>query len=185
VETLVRCIHLKDGYTGDHCRRVSELALMLAEALLPQDPIFCSLVYIAGTLHDIGKIGIPDHILTKPGRLTAEEMEVVKEHPAAGEELLRDAFVGVPEVLQAVRSHHERWDGGGYPDGLKGEEIPLSARIMAVCDAYDAMTSSRPYRPALSPARALETLAQGAGVQWAPAVVAVFLTIGPAPLRLF
>jgi HD-GYP domain-containing protein (c-di-GMP phosphodiesterase class II) len=127
----------------------------------------------AAALHDIGKIAVPDAILSKPGPLTEEEWEFVRRHPVVGERILRAAPALTP-VGPIVRSTHEHFDGGGYPDGLAGEAIPLASRIVAVCDAFDAMTSPRPYRSAMSAEGALEELRRGAGTQFDPMVAAAF-----------
>jgi HD-GYP domain-containing protein (c-di-GMP phosphodiesterase class II) len=122
----------------------------------------------------VGKIGVPDRILRKPGRLTDEEFEAMRQHPMMGA-IIVGAVPGFEETLDAVRHHHERWDGGGYPFGLRGEETPLSARLMAVADAYSAMTMDRPYRKGMEEAKALTILRDGAGTQWDPVCVAAFL----------
>ncbi len=128
----------------------------------------------AGEFHDIGKINIPEEIINKPDRLTDIEFEIMKQHPVIGEALLRP-IKSMAHVLPTVRHHHERWDGGGYPDGIKEREIPLSARIVTVTDSFDAMTSDRPYRKAFSPAVAVEELIKNAGSQFAPDIVASFV----------
>ncbi len=126
-------------------------------------------------LHDIGKIGVPDAILHKRGKLTPKEFEIIKQHPAFGERICRPLRFG-PEVGPIVRSHHERWDGSGYPDGLASEGIPLGGRIVAIADALDAMTTDRPYHQALPIATAIDELLQGAGTQWDPRLVESFAT---------
>jgi HD-GYP domain-containing protein (c-di-GMP phosphodiesterase class II) len=131
---------------------------------------------VAGALHDLGKLAVPQEILDKPGPLTAEEWEVIRRHPAAGEEIVR----GIPAIAHMaplLRSMHEHWDGGGYPDGLRGEQIPLAARIVMACDAYEAITSDRPYDPSRPPEVAAEELREGAGSQFDPRVVAAFLQV--------
>ncbi|MBC7337963.1 MAG: HD-GYP domain-containing protein, partial [Clostridia bacterium] len=127
-------------------------------------------------LHDIGKIGVPGRILDKPGRLTDEEYEIVKRHPVLGEELLKEVPF-LREISLLVRWHHERWDGRGYPDGLKGYEIPLESRIMAIADAFDAMTSDRPYRRALSKEEAIAQIRGGMGTQFDPVLASEFLSL--------
>ena len=131
------------------------------------------LIETAGKLHDIGKIGIPEEILNKPGRLTDEEFGVIKEHPEIGEQILKPLDF-LAETWPIVRHHHERWDGKGYPDGLSADAIPRSAAILSIVDSYDAMTSTRPYREGMPKERALEILRDGAGVQWDPALVERF-----------
>ena len=129
---------------------------------------------MASLLHDVGKIGVPHTILRKPGRLTDAEFAIVKQHVVLGEVLIRE-IPSLEEVRSAVVSHHERWDGGGYPHGLRGESIPLLGRIIAVADAYSAMTSDRPYRKSLSPEEAVAELRQCAGTQFDPQLVELFV----------
>jgi putative nucleotidyltransferase with HDIG domain len=175
---LAQAVELRDDYTGNHTQRVTRYATMLGEKLeLPEDQL--ELIRLGGPLHDIGKIGIDDAILRKPGRLTGDEYEVMKTHTTKGAEIL----ASVPEmepILPIVRSHHERWDGSGYPDGLAGEEIPLLARIVAVADAFDAMTSNRPYhenKRGKSPAWAFGEVERQLGKQFDPDVGAAFIAI--------
>jgi diguanylate cyclase (GGDEF)-like protein len=172
-EGLVATVDAKDHYTRAHSEDVTSHALFLAGALgLGEEER--RLLRLAGLLHDIGKVGVPDGILRKPGPLTDDEFEIVKQHVALG-----DAIVGaVPqlsEVRASVRHHHERWDGGGYLDGLSGEKIPLLARILAVADAYSAMTTTRPYRKALTPEVALGRIARAAGSQLDPDLAMAFV----------
>lgn len=175
VQALAKAIEVKDPYTRGHSERVTTYALMIAEALGLDEREKQKLKY-AATLHDIGKIGIAGRVLNKPGALTEEEYTHVKTHP-----LLGDSIVEPVEFLQEPRPiilhHHERYDGKGYPDGLKGEDIPLSARILAVADAFEAMRSDRPYRRALPLEEAREELIRNAGTQFDPRVVEVFLDI--------
>ena len=172
-EGLLVSVDTKDHYTRSHSEDVTGHALFLAEALGLSDEER-RLLRLAGLLHDIGKIGIPDGILRKPAPLTAEEYDIVKQHVALG-----DAIVGaVPqlaEVRAGVRHHHERWDGGGYLDGLQGDAIPHLARILAVADAFSAMTTTRPYRKALSRDEALARVAQAAGTQLDPQLAMTFV----------
>ena len=172
VEMIAAAVDAKDAYTRGHSGRVSGYAAAIAGALgLPEADI--ARIRQAGLLHDVGKIGVPDAILLKPGALSDEEFAVIKEHPAIGEHILQ----GLPflaEILPAVRHHHERWDGHGYPDGLAGEAIPLDAAILAVADSFDAMTSSRTYRVALSVSEAIRRVREGAGAQYDPRLVAAF-----------
>jgi HD-GYP domain-containing protein (c-di-GMP phosphodiesterase class II) len=135
---------------------------------------------IAGLLHDVGKIGIPDRILRKPGSLSEDEFEIVKQHVSLGELIIKE-IPNLLDVLAAVSSHHERYDGRGYPRGLKGEDIPLLGRILAVADAYSAMTTDRPYRKALTPIEARKELKRAAGTQLDPHVVTTFLSILDRP----
>ncbi len=127
-------------------------------------------------LHDIGKIHVPDAVLRKPGALTAEEFDWMKKHPVIGETICRPLVFARP-FLDIIRHHHERWDGRGYPDGLSGEEISLHARITAIADAWDAMTSDRPYRSALPFSVAFSRIEEGAGTQWDPGLVEQFLRV--------
>ncbi len=172
VETLAATVDAKDAYTRGHSGRVSGYAAAIAAALgLPEADI--ARVRQAGLLHDVGKIGVPDAILLKPGALSDEEFAVIKQHPEIGERILR----GLPflaEILPAVRHHHERWDGRGYPDGLAGDAIPPDAAILAVADSFDAMTSSRTYRQALSISEAIRRVREGSGAQYDPRLVAAF-----------
>jgi len=172
VEALAAMVDAKDAYTRGHSGRVSGYAAAIAAALgLPEADI--ARVRQAGLLHDVGKIGVPDAILLKPGQLAEEEFAVIREHPAIGERILQ----GLPflaEILPAVRHHHERWDGRGYPDGLVGAAIPADAAILAVADSFDAMTSSRTYRVALPVMEAIRRVREGAGAQYDPRLVAAF-----------
>ena len=132
-------------------------------------------VAVAALLHDVGKIGVPDAILRKPGRLMDEEFEAIQQHPTMGAALV-STVSGLEDMQDAVRHHHERWDGAGYPSGLRGGETPLMARLMAVADAFSAMTTDRPYRKGMGMEKASAILAAGAGSQWDPECVAAFLT---------
>jgi response regulator RpfG family c-di-GMP phosphodiesterase len=167
---LATAVEAKDEYTAGHATRVTAYALTIAEAVGGIDPVRFRL---AGDLHDVGKIGVPDNVLNKPGRLTDEEFELVRKHPVTGAHIL-EPLIDDPMVLGVVRSHHERWDGLGYPDGLAGEEIPLPARVLAVADTLDAMTSHRAYRRGLSWRAVVEEIRSCSGAQFDPAVVAAF-----------
>ena len=171
--TLVLTLEARDPYTRGHSERVAQLARQIAfEMGFSQEEI--KKIESAARLHDLGKIGIPDGILLKPSAITPSERAEIQLHPTKTVELLR--FLGFMDgVLPIIEGHHERYNGGGYPSGLRGEEAPLGARILAVADAYDAMTSDRPYRAAMTSEEAIETLKQGAGTQWDPAVVEAFL----------
>ncbi len=167
IMTIANTIDAKDEYTRGHSRRVAEYAAAIAAELGMSKEEISDIRYI-GLLHDIGKIGIPDSVLNKPGKLTSEEYQVMKSHTTIGSEILRD--INMIEGLDTgAKYHHERYDGQGYPDGLAGEDIPYVARIIAVADAYDAMSSNRIYRRHLDPSRVMDELARGAGVQWDPA----------------
>ena len=160
-----------DHRFADHGRSVAELAGLVAEELR-LEPEARQELELAALLHDIGKLAIPDHILDKPSSLTATERSAIERHTTEGEALLVRAEESLSSIARIVRSSHERWDGTGYPDGLNGLEIPLAARIVFCCDSYDAMTSDRPYRKAVSHARAIAELWEGAGTQFDPSVVA-------------
>jgi HD-GYP domain-containing protein (c-di-GMP phosphodiesterase class II) len=175
VEALSRAMDMKDSYTHDHGERARRKARRIAEEMgLPEQMV--RYVEYAALMHDIGKIGIDDAIITKPGKLTPEEYEIMKKHPAIGHQILAPVkHLGL--VSQIVLHHQEWYDGRGYPEGLKGEEIPLGSRIVAVIDAWDAMTSDRPYRKALGRDRAISELKKGAGTQFDAKVVEVFLRL--------
>jgi len=175
IYALAATVDAKDHYTYGHSRKVSDYSVAIAEALdLPQDRI--STIRAASLLHDIGKVGIPDSILSKEGPLTDEEWEPVKTHPKLGVEILRH-IIDLVNCLPAILHHHEHYDGRGYPSGLKGDSIPLEGRILAIADAYDAMTSPRPYREQLSSQSALEELKRCAGTQFDPELVELFCTL--------
>jgi len=172
IYALAATVDAKDHYTYGHSKKVSEYAVALSEAVgLPEDRI--TTIRAAALLHDIGKIGVPDSILNKEGTLTEEEWEQIKAHPQDGVEILRH-IINLVNCLPAILHHHERYDGNGYPSGLKGGDIPSEARILAVADAYDAITSLRPYRQRLSPEQAIEELKRCAGTQFDPELVDVF-----------
>jgi hypothetical protein len=173
--TLVEVVEIRDPYTAGHSRRVAELARALALEL-GRTAEEADMIESAGRVHDLGKVAVDPAVLTKQGALTPEEYAEMKRHPALGAAAIRafDAFrLGVP----LVRHHHERWDGAGYPDGIAGEEIPFGARILAVADTYDALTSARPYRTAIPRERALAILQDGAGTQWDADIVAALLAL--------
>ncbi len=175
VQTLARVIDAKDSYTGDHAGRARKKARRLAEELNMPDQMLRYVEY-AALLHDIGKIGIDGAILSKPGKLTHEEYEEIKKHPAIGYQILSPIhFLG--PVAQMVLYHQEWYNGMGYPEGLKGEEIPLGARIVSTIDAWDAMRSDRSYRKALSLEIAEDELTKGAGQRFDPEVVKAFLKL--------
>jgi diguanylate cyclase (GGDEF)-like protein/PAS domain S-box-containing protein len=173
LDALVTAVDNKDRYTRRHSEDVMEFCLLIMREL-DMDEREQRTVAVAALLHDVGKIGVPDHILRKPGRLTAEEFEAIKLHPMMGSVMV-SSVPGLEATLDAVRHHHERWDGEGYPFGLRGEEIPLIARLMAVADAFSAMTTDRPYREGMERQKALRILQDGAGTQWDPVCVRAFL----------
>ena len=181
---LIVAVDTKDRYTKRHCEDVARYALFLAR-LLGLDSDAVRTIRVAGLLHDVGKIGIPDAILRKPGRLTGDEHDVVKQHVALGDMIVRD-LPNIDLIRAGVRHHHERWDGRGYLHALAGEDIPLVARILAVGDAFSAMTTTRPYRKALSVDEALRQLEDAAGTQLDESLVKLFVdglrTDADAPL---
>lgn len=172
ITALVNALEAKDKYTSGHSQRVADIAAAIARemGLTPQ---IVDKVQLAGLVHDIGKIGVRALILNKPSRLSEEELEHVQTHPGIGEHILVP-IAGDEDFLRLVRGHHEHYDGTGYPDGLKGSQIPLGARIMAVADAYEAMTSERPYRIALSDEEAHAELERCRGTQFDPDVIDTF-----------
>jgi len=175
VETLARAVDSKDSYTHDHSDRARHRARQVSSAMgLPETDI--KQIEYAALLHDVGKIGIADNILLKPAKLTTEEYEEMKKHPAIGYRIL-EPIKHLEPVAKMVLAHQEWYNGAGYPQGLKGEAIPLGARIVAVIDAWDAMTSDRVYRKALPRERAVAELRKYAGTQFDPGVVEVFLKI--------
>jgi len=180
IYALVSAVEAKDPYTYGHSKKVNTYAVALAGAIgLSPDEV--SKVSTAALLHDIGKIGIPDKVLNKKGKLSGEDWEAIKAHPRLGANIVGTMPHLVPYV-NSILHHHERWDGGGYPEGLKGEEIPIEARILAIVDSFEAMTSVRPYRPALSLEQVVKELRQGAGLQFDPKLVEVFIGIIEASL---
>jgi HD-GYP domain-containing protein (c-di-GMP phosphodiesterase class II) len=176
VRALAEALELRDDQTGGHAERVTRLALALAERIAPDQAADPALRY-GFLLHDLGKIGIRDAVLLKPGSLTPEEFAEMRYHVVLGERIVS----GIPYLAGVARdvvaAHHERWDGGGYPRGLAGEEIPLPARIFAVADSFDAMTNDRPYRAALAVEHAIGEIAAQAGTQFDPAVAMAFVEL--------
>jgi diguanylate cyclase (GGDEF)-like protein len=181
---LVIAVDTKDRYTKRHSEDVARYAVFLADRL-GFDHETRHTIHVAGLLHDVGKIGIPDSLLRRPGKLTAEEFEVFKQHVALGDSIVRDV-PDVDQVRAGIRHHHERWDGNGYLDGLEGEEIPIIGRLLAVADAFSAMTTTRPYRKALPVEEALKRLGDAAGTQLQEDLVVAFIkgieTAPDAPL---
>ncbi|HEY7058129.1 MAG TPA: HD-GYP domain-containing protein, partial [Vicinamibacterales bacterium] len=176
IEALAQAVDAKDQVTHDHIRRVQTQAVRLSRALGVTGDDQLQAIMAASLLHDVGKLAVPEHILNKPGRLTESEMEVMKRHAPAGAEIL--SVVGFPyPVVPIVRHHHENWDGTGYPDGIAGEQIPIGARVLAVVDCFDALTSDRPYRPRLDDRAALEIIVQRRGTMYDPRVVDAFLDL--------
>ncbi len=175
VNTLRGVVDAKDTYTKGHSDRVSYYAAALARRL-GRDDACCEQIRVAGLFHDVGKLSVPDEILLKPTSLTDEEYEIIKTHSRKGTDIL-SALTQFRPILPAVLSHHERYDGGGYPEGLKGEEIPEMARIIAVADSFDAMTSDRQYRRSLGFRHAVEELERGRGTQFDPGIADAFLSM--------
>jgi len=178
---LASAIDAKDSYTGDHSTRVADIAVALGRAMGVGHEAIEEL-RIGARLHDLGKIGIPDTILMKPARLNREEQIVMRRHAAAGFEILREAPFS-DEVKRTVRHVHERWDGGGYPEGLAGEAIPLGARIVAIVDAYEAMRGDRPYRKGISREEALERIRADSGTHFDAAIVESFTRLMEQPRK--
>ncbi len=177
VRALINAIDAKDSYTCGHSDRVAVFAKCIGEqmGLASRE---CEHLYMSGLLHDLGKIGIPDHVLCKPGKLTDEEFAIIRQHPTIGHSILNH-LPQLQHILPGVLHHHESVNGKGYPLGLSETEIPLFARILAVADSYDAMTSARPYRSAMSTTKAVGILLDGAGTQWDKDVVEAFLKARP------
>ena len=175
IQTLSTTIEAKDEYARGHSHRVAEYAALIANELGWDSEEIMNLKY-AAHLHDIGKIGIPDMLLNKPACLTPEEYSVIKEHTVIGAEILKNISL-IPHVAEVARSHHEHYDGTGYPDGLAGENIPLSARIVAIADCYDAMNSKRIYRNALPPEKIFKEIENNRGIQFDPELTDIFLNL--------
>ncbi|MEM9419396.1 MAG: HD domain-containing phosphohydrolase [Planctomycetota bacterium] len=185
---LAKLADFRDNETGKHLERICQYSVLLAEELSRVgkheiDDAWINQLRMAASMHDIGKVGVPDEVLLKPGRLTDEEYDAIKQHPTMGADTLmaiRKQFDADPLVDMSVEvtlSHHERWDGGGYPFGLKEDAIPLSARIVSVADVYDALTVARVYKPAMPHAKAASIIEEGRGTQFDPDVVDAFLRI--------
>jgi HD-GYP domain-containing protein (c-di-GMP phosphodiesterase class II) len=178
VKGVIATLELKDPYTRGHSERVAYFSLELAKRLNQFSEEEMKSYYYACLLHDVGKVSVPDHILTKPASLTDKEYEVIKSHPVVGLNVIKH-IDGLQDSLSVVLHHHERWDGKGYPHKLSGEEIPILARLTAVADAFDAMTTKRSYREALSVEEAYERIVYGKGTQFDPSVVELFSEVFP------
>jgi len=161
---LAQAVEQRDSHTAGHCERLAFMSVAMGMAMRLDRAALLTL-YQGGYLHDVGKVGMPDSILFKPGELSAEEWVTMRSHPARGEEICRHVAPLRP-VLPLIRHHHERWDGSGYPDGLRAEQIPLEARILQIADIYDALISSRPYKGPISPPQALQILREETERGW-------------------
>jgi len=173
---VAQAVEQRDHHTGGHCERLALISVVLGVAMRLERSSLVTL-YRSGFLHDVGKVGLPDSILLKPASLDAEEWAIMRSHPSRGVEICRHLQSLAP-VLPVIRHHHERWDGSGYPDGLRGQQIPLLARVLQVADIYDALTNPRPYKPAFETAKALEIMAQETDRGWRdPEIVALFMRL--------
>lgn len=175
IRAISNALDTKDSYTNGHSLRVTLYSMIIAKEL-NLSPEYMEEIEIAGLLHDIGKIAMPKSILCKNGKLTDEEFLVMKSHPVRGEKIVIN-IKKLQKISEWVKAHHEKWDGNGYPDGLKGEEIPLAGRIIALADTYDAMTSTRPYRTALSHETAVSEIRRCSGTQFDPNLAAIFVKV--------
>jgi CHASE2 domain-containing sensor protein len=179
IQRLAQAVDTRDTETGEHIQRIGRLSQQLALQIGWSEED-AEVLRHASAMHDIGKIGIPDHILLKPGKLDEEEWEVIKAHTTTGAEILADSSNPLVQMARNIAmSHHERWDGSGYPAGLKGEEIPIAARICAVVDVYDALLAKRSYKESWTAGQALAEIQQGSGTHFDPTLVAAFLTLAP------
>ena len=179
VTSLAGAIDAKDPYTKGHSTSVSRYSEALARSLnLPEEEV--QRIRLGALLHDVGKIGIPENVLKKPDKLLDDEWEIMKQHPVIGAEKVLMPNEALHEFIPIVKYHHEHYDGTGYPEKLKGEEIPYAARIVSVADAYHALISDRPYRKGMSVEKACEILKMGSGIQWDPDLVRHFITIAPS-----
>jgi len=176
LKLLVKSLELKDSYTSGHSERAAQLSYMIAKRLGLSEKI-CNRIKTACLLHDVGKIGVPDYILNKPEKLSDDEFKMIKSHSTKSEELLRTVSVFKNKEAKWVRHHHERWDGLGYPDGLKGEEIPLPSRIIAAADIYEALTSARPYREAFAKQDAIAMIKEMSGTVLDPKIAEILIEI--------
>ena len=172
---LAKLIDAKDSYTNGHSDRVAEYAVLLAKEMHMKSDDIRFMRYM-GLMHDCGKMGIPDSVLNKPDKLTPEEMDIIRSHTVLGGKIVEN-FTAMPGVQECALYHHERYDGKGYPEGLKGEEIPLLARIICVADSFDAMNSDRCYRKRLKKAVILEELKKNAGTQFDPQIAKLMVKL--------
>jgi putative two-component system response regulator len=173
---LALAVEYRDNDTGDHTLRVAKYSRIIAEKLGLSERL-CRDIYLASPLHDVGKVAIPDNILLKPGRLNADEIEIIRTHAAIGGHILADSHCELIQLAAIIaEAHHERWDGSGYPNGLKGDDIPISARIVMVADVFDALTTKRPYKDPMPVQQAREYLEKQKGKEFDPACVDAFLS---------
>jgi putative two-component system response regulator len=172
---LALAVEYRDNDTGEHTLRVARYSRIIAEQL-GLSPRLCRDIYLAAPLHDVGKVAIPDRILLKPGRLDADEMAVIRTHAAIGARILADSHCELIQIgAEIAAAHHERWDGSGYPKGLKGADIPIEARVVAVADVFDALTTKRPYKEAMPLPEARRYLEDKKGIEFDPSRVDAFL----------
>jgi putative two-component system response regulator len=177
LERLARAVDFRDDETGVHTKRVGVASARLAE-IMGLESAAVDMIRLAAPLHDIGMVGIPDAVMLKPGPLTPEERKIMERHTIVGSDILKDGRSDLVRLCQRIaRSHHERWDGSGYPDALVGEDIPREARIVHVADFLDALTHDRPYRTAWTPRMALDTIVETSGSNFDPAVVEALMKI--------
>jgi HD-GYP domain-containing protein (c-di-GMP phosphodiesterase class II) len=185
IQALARTMTGRDPSMQQHAEQVRCYAVALAGEVCLGDHRLIEAIEAAAVVHDLGKLGVPDRLLQKPGPLTRDEYEQVKQHAVIGADLL--SAVGIPGLASIVRHHHENWDGSGYPDGLRGEDIPLGARVLSIVDCYDALTSDRPYRRALPHAVAVTMIQERRGTMYDPVIADAFLRIvrglQPAPAK--
>jgi putative two-component system response regulator len=173
---LAQAVEQRDSRTAGHCERLAFMSVAMGMAMQLDRPTLLTL-YQGGYLHDVGKVGMPDSVLFKPGALSAEEWDAMRTHPARGEEICRHV-ASLRPVLPLIRHHHERWDGSGYPDGLRAGQIPIEARLLQVADIYDALISPRPYKAPYPPAQALQILREETDRGWRdPQVVDLFFRL--------
>jgi putative nucleotidyltransferase with HDIG domain len=176
VEAIASAVEARDGYTEMHCRRLALFCVSMARRLgLPDDEV--EAIRLGALLHDVGKIGVRDHVLLKPGRFSPRERAEMERHAEIGHRIVRPIRGLSAATVCCVRNHHERWDGGGYPDALAGDAIPLGARIVAIVDVWDALSTARPYKPAYSQAEALHEIEKGRGTHFDPRLVDLFLEV--------
>jgi putative two-component system response regulator len=176
--SLAQSVEARDPALGQHCQRLALLSSTLGVAMGFSAPDLIAL-HRGGYLHDVGKVGVPDRILFKPGRLTEEEWRVMKQHTVRGEQIC-GGMKSLKSVLPIIRHHHERWDGSGYPDGLRREEIPLLARVLQIADIFDGLTRERPYKPAYTAEHALQIIQEETAAGWRdPMVVEAFMDVFP------